>query len=223
MAKVRSLEELNDKLTADLARRKKEITYLKTAISKSSGSSQASFMRAGVTILYAHWEGFIKASANFYLFYVINKMSDKRLKIHSTFQISALWNTFRKNENNIKNPILFTEKVAPIVLEGCKPENFGSVFDFTSNVNSEEVEKIMVLLGLDHTTLLDTEDTSLPPPKNVIDVKLVDTRNAIAHGEHRELALDDYELVEKLTLGLMDSFSNIILNAASTQSYLSDS
>lgn len=62
--KIRTLEDLNDRLTADLVWRKIEIADLKALIENRSfsDSKHNTLLRGGVTLLYAHWEGYIKSS-----------------------------------------------------------------------------------------------------------------------------------------------------------------
>lgn len=63
--KIRTVEILSDKISEDLAWRKKELTDLKYIIdTKSLSLVRKSLLgRCGIAILYAHWEGFIKKSS----------------------------------------------------------------------------------------------------------------------------------------------------------------
>jgi len=69
---IRRLEELNDQLSSELAWRKKELSVIKSLIDTGSFSTskKTALLRSGVTILYAHWEGFIKQAASIYLEFV---------------------------------------------------------------------------------------------------------------------------------------------------------
>jgi hypothetical protein len=70
--KIRTLEHLNQRLTDDLIWRKKEISDLKSLIESKnfSTSKHNAILRSGVTLLYAHWEGYIKTAATSYLEFV---------------------------------------------------------------------------------------------------------------------------------------------------------
>ncbi|WRH67859.1 MAG: MAE_28990/MAE_18760 family HEPN-like nuclease [Planktothrix sp. GU0601_MAG3] len=70
--KIRTLEQLNKQLSDKLVWRKKELSSLKAMIDwKSPSLDQRNvLLRSGITILYAHWEGFIKVAANSYLEFV---------------------------------------------------------------------------------------------------------------------------------------------------------
>ena len=57
--------------------------------------------------------------------------------------------------------------------------------------------------------------------ENLIDEKFLGTRNAISHGEYREIDVDTFnELYEEVT-GLINLFKNQVLNATYTESYKS--
>lgn len=61
--KIENLEDLQDKIDKDLAWRKKELTSIKSDVQMSNTkerSEQSRAIRAGITLLYAHWEGAIK-------------------------------------------------------------------------------------------------------------------------------------------------------------------
>ena len=67
---VRTSEELADSLAEDLVWRKKELTVLRQLVSTASADRKGVLVRSLVAILYAHWEGFLKNTANSYLEYV---------------------------------------------------------------------------------------------------------------------------------------------------------
>ncbi len=80
--KVRTAEELNDKLSKDLIWRKKELSEVKSLIETKtfSSSKHKALIRSGICLLYAHWEGFVKLAANSYLEYVrMQKLSYEEL------------------------------------------------------------------------------------------------------------------------------------------------
>lgn len=68
--KIRSKEELVDSMTADLGWRKKELTTLYNSVMTANSKNLHTALRCAVVMLYAHWEGFIKNSAESYLSYV---------------------------------------------------------------------------------------------------------------------------------------------------------
>ena len=68
--KIRSTEELINYLDDDLAWRRKEIIELR-AVARSAKEKKADVhVRAGIAMLYAHWEGFVKNASNAYVIFV---------------------------------------------------------------------------------------------------------------------------------------------------------
>src|ERR1035438_9312893 len=69
---IRTVEQLVDAVSTEISWRRKELTDLQIML-ESAGDSrtrQAALSRAALALLYAHWEGFVKAVAEFYLEFV---------------------------------------------------------------------------------------------------------------------------------------------------------
>ncbi len=69
---IRTVDQLNEFLSGEIIWRKKELTALRSLVesAKSSTDKQNALIRSGMTVLYAHWEGFVKAAASAYLEFV---------------------------------------------------------------------------------------------------------------------------------------------------------
>src|ERR1051325_3222069 len=77
MTSIRTLAELQDAMSEEFAWRKKELHSLKSlVISNEDTRNRNLFIRAAITLLYAHWEGFVGQIGHYYLEFV----SQKRLK-----------------------------------------------------------------------------------------------------------------------------------------------
>lgn len=68
--RIRSLDQLVQFLDDELAWRKKELTTLKFMLGKSRKRESVLLLRAALCVLYAHWEGFVKAAATSYVSFV---------------------------------------------------------------------------------------------------------------------------------------------------------
>ena len=65
---INGIEDFEDELVEDLAWRKREMINLSFAVEAESTDLQKSVLvRAGISLLCAHWEGYIRHAANAYI------------------------------------------------------------------------------------------------------------------------------------------------------------
>lgn len=208
--KVRSEEELSDRLAGDLIWRKKELTTLKKLLSVASVDRRAVLCRSVLAILYAHWEGFIKNASYYYVQY----LTTRRLRyseVTSNFVALGLMKRLREAASR-SNP---SEMIDVIELfRGGSDGRFRATRDdinTESNLSSRVLRSMTTYLGLDYSPF---EMRAL-----LIDERLLDNRNKIAHGEYLSLEpADTIELVGEIT-ALLESFRDQIENAAALSSY----
>ena len=67
--KIKTIEKLEELLLQDLAWRKKEMLSLKILVDKDQ-VNEPILLRAGIALLCAHFEGFIKRASNCYIGYI---------------------------------------------------------------------------------------------------------------------------------------------------------
>jgi len=210
---IRTLEQLSDSLARDLVWRKKELADLKSLIetSRVASSKEKALLRSGITILYAHWEGFVKAAASNYLEHI----AMKRLRydeLSSNFVALALKAKLSQvNESN--KATIFTEAIDFIRLE-LKERSiipYKDIIRTGSNLSSSILREITCVLGIDYS-LYETKQV-------LIDEKLLARRNTIAHGEYLQLDKDDYLELHSQVVGMMDTFRNQIDNCAAQENY----
>jgi hypothetical protein len=210
---IRTLEQLSDSLAEDLAWRKKELSNLKSLIETSSMSSSQErvLLRSGITILYAHWEGFIKTAASNYLEYV----AMQRLRydeLSSNFVALALKQKLSQaNETN--KATIFTETIDFIRTQLIKRSSvpYKDVVQTGANLSSSVLREITCVLGLDYS-FYETKQI-------LIDNKLLAKRNFVAHGEYIKLDKEDYLQLHSQVINMMDTFRNQVDNCATIESY----
>lgn len=210
MSSIRTLSELQDHLDREMSWRVKEISAFRLA-SKSNGSERKFFIRAGVGLVYAHWEGFIKSASKYYLNFVDNQGHTYR-ELKSCFAVFGLkkslemLSTSRKSFSNI-------EAFDFILLELDQRANLkmSSAIDTESNLTSKVFSNVAASLGI----CTDTYSTKF----HLIDESLVRRRNKVAHGEYLEVSGPDFgELVDEM-LVLMRNYKTDLENAASMKEY----
>ena len=209
---IRTVEQLNQTLSNELAWRKKELSTLKLLAEDRGGipGKRDTLVRAGVALLYAHWEGFIKAASTAYLEYV----ASKRLKYNElAVNFVALSMRSELNDAGATFKSAIHNRVAEFFInrlsEYSNVPSEGVIR--TSNLNSEELRNITDLLGLDYS-IYETK-------QNLIDEKLLYSRNNIAHGSYLRIDLEEYIYVQQQVILMMDWFRNQIENCILMESY----
>ncbi len=213
--KIRTINDLQDAIDAEMGWRKRELSAVKANIQSARNFAKDTALRSGVTLLYAHWEGAIKNIAEFYLMYVSSlKLPYGDLKF-SFLALSVSEKT--KLFSETKKSILHTKIVGEIFdLYSSKSQiPYSGIIKTNSNLNSEVFVEIMSVIGLE----TDKYETNF----QLIDTVLLNMRNKIAHGEKlASIDLDEkrYNEIHDKIFTLIDMFSVQVLNAAVNKEYL---
>ncbi len=211
MSKIRGLTELQVALDGALSWRIKEIAYVRSNAKKTSSSAQATYVRAGVPLLYAHWEGFIKRASEVYLEYVANQ--------NLTFdQLASCFVVFGA-KGHLNN--LISSRKSAVTIEAVKfLRTSGSTvanISLTNAVNTESNLSSTVFANI--ATSVGVDFNKYAAYSNLIDESLLDRRNKIAHGEYLELDADAFDSLVEEVLALLRQYKNDIENLASTAAY----
>jgi len=209
---ARTLEQLNDILDSEFAWRRKELTEIRSRIPVSQQPSQAMLLRAGVALLYAHWEGFVKHASNTFIEYV-----RKQRHQYDELGLGLLALCVRRRLHGLaesNNPETHIETLHFLLNElgGRARIPLEGVIRTKSNLNSQRFKRIVVFLGLDYKPY--------EPQEKLIDHQLVKWRNQIAHGEYRNPRRDEFDGLYPHVVDMMARFKNDISNSAATQRYL---
>ena len=210
MIKIRTLDEMQTALDHEMAWRIKEIGVFKVGAG-GNGPQRKSFIRAGVALLYAHWEGFIKSSSEIYLSYVESRALPYR-DLKSCFVVFGLKGKInslvesRKSVSNVEAMDFILSK-----MDETAKLQIGSAINTDSNLTSKVFSNIAGSLNI---------DISLYQTKfHLIDSSLVERRNKVAHGEFLEIGGGDFSKLVDDMLGLMRLYKTDLENAASLESY----
>ncbi len=210
MAKVKTLDQLQDVLDKEMSWRIKEIGVFRVG-SKSNSSGRKPFIRAGIALLYAHWEGFIKAASEYYLTFVESRGHTYRdLKTcFSVFGLKGKLDTLV--EANKSAPNIAAMEFILSEMEAIAKLHIGSAIKAESNLTSKVFTNI--------ATSLDIEIDQYETKFNLIDSSLVGRRNKIAHGEFLELDGKEFGKLADDVLNLMRAYKTDLENAASLKKY----
>lgn len=210
MAEIRTLDQLQDALDSEMAWRVKEVKAFSVA-SKGNGPERRYFIRAGVALLYAHWEGFIKASSEMYLKFVDSRgLKYSELKsCFSVFGLKTKLQTLAASRQSLANIDAFD--FIRSELENTARLQLGSAINTESNLTSKVFSNIATSLNINVA-----EYTSR---FNLIDESLVHRRNKIAHGEFLDIGGPEFGDLLDEVLQIMREYKTDLENAASLAAY----
>jgi len=212
--KIRTTEQLSDRLAADLAWRKKELAEIKSLVETRNVSDQRhrALVRSSVCILYSHWEGFVKLAANAYLDYVrFQRLSYQELS--SNFLALAMKEKLKESKETNKPSVYIP--VCEFFISELNQRSIlpKEAISTASNLSSEILKEITAVLGLDFSPY--------STKANLIDEKLLKTRNEIAHGEYLVFDREEYIEVHQKIIEMLDLFRTQIENAAIQEQFKS--
>ncbi len=213
--KIRTLNDLQDSIDAEMAWRKHELSTIRENVASARKSVKDTAIRAGIALLYAHWEGAIKNIAMFYLEYVaMLKLPYGEIK--PNFLAISLKNNLKTFEESNKSTIhtkIISEVINSNNVKSTIP--IDGIIKTNSNLNSDIFVEVMATIGLDCS--------AYESSYKLIDSILLDKRNKVAHGERIEsLDLDEtryYKIHEKIR-NLIRQFADQVSNAACLKQYL---
>lgn len=208
---IRTKEELQKRLHDQLAWRKQELTRIMLHIDESSGEARATALRAGVALLYAHWEGFVKNAMDAFLEYISNR-NLKLGELQPNLAALAIQGKFRKAEQSSR--IEFRKEIVSSIRAGTESANLSAKMapSTRANLTYDVFKEITTSLGLD-ISLYSTKEM-------LINESLVSARNNIAHGEFVLIDVQQFKAMKEDIVSLMDLFSDQVQNAAATKAYL---
>lgn len=212
--KIKTVEKLEELLMQDFAWRKKEMLSLKILVEKDE-VNEPILLRAGIALLCAHFEGFIKRASNCYIGYVAEqkelygdlKKNFAALKMEKEFKSCAL----SEKHSVHKKLLMMHDNLATKTFKEKYDEN--SPFISThSNPSSKELKEILETIGVE-SDIFETKAT-------YIDSSLLEKRHHVVHGERSDLDKEDFLITFEIIIELIEKYKDLIINAADKKEYL---
>lgn len=213
MKPARTASQLLEQLDNEFAWRLTEIASLRKAIRNSEGFMQSALLRASVTLLYAHWEGYVKMAAIRYGAYISSLRITFGEAQRSFAGLKAL--TYVRQLHTIKKQIFAASELL-LALQDMNSERVTLNLDaHISNVGNLDYNLFEQIAGF---LCLDT--SSYAAKKTLIDESLLKNRNEIAHGDYLLIDPEGFDTLSDEILAMMRQFKTDIQNAVTLRAYL---
>jgi hypothetical protein len=212
MSKIRSLTDLQNAMSAEFAWRKKELAQLKTLVLRNEKTHHRDMsIRSAITLLYAHWEGFIKQLGGFYLEFVA-RQGLRNDALADNFLAVAMGTVINNAtaSRKVKVRLDVVDFFKSQATEKSKLNYRGGV-NTRSNLNAAVLQDIVLMLGLDYSAFQTKE--------KLIDERLLSNRNHIAHGKQLLIDFDEYVNLHDEVVVMMQAIYDQIDNAANLGKY----
>jgi hypothetical protein len=215
--KIRTATELSDYLDSDLSWRKRELITIENLIRHPSKNEtlERFYLRSGIVLLYAHWEGAVKTSSKAYLNFVaysrtsLPDMTDNFIAVALRTQILQAGLAKKPSIHNALVNFFTSGMRSPVQIP------YDTIFENQGNLNSDLFQEITLLLGIPYHTIYNTR-------RNLIDEVLLYNRNLVAHGDGQMLMSVDvvrFLEIRKLIVEMLEMFNTDVLNYALMQKY----
>ncbi len=205
MARIDTIDKLASKIDRDLAWRKKELIALNSHAETHRDNKH--ILRAVFPLICAHYEGFLKKSAEIYLQHV----SDLRIpliELKHAFAPFILKSEFMRCDGS-KRASVRAQVIAnyaevlniPMIISDPK-----SFIDTESNPKPDVLTEILESLAVD--------PSSFQTKFTFINDSLLKSRNAIVHGEFCDVSFNEFQDVMNTTLEIMEEIKDLLLDSS---------
>ena len=213
MRPARTASQLLEQLDNEFAWRLTEIASLRKAIRNAGGPTQVALLRASVTLLYAHWEGYVKTAAIRYGAYISSLRINFSEAQRSFSGLKAL--SYVKQLHSLKKQIFVSSELLS-ALHSVDDDRLSLNLDAhianVGNLDYDLFEQIAQFLCIDAK--------SYSAKKTLIDESLLKKRNEIARGDYLLIDMDGFEVLSDEILEIMRQFKTDIQNAVALKAYL---
>lgn len=196
-------------VAAEYAWRRKEMTVMKFEAASASEKKRSALMKSAMLIFYSHWEGFVKQSF-FFLCQLINSKKLPASRLKSSFSVFRIFDEVGDGKlGNFDNCLRLISALENDVVFSL---NYKKHISTKSNLNSEVFSDLM--------RKFDVSVSQIDLKFKALDEVVLNYRNAIAHGEYRDVDEPDFENFCLVVVSLIDGFKTHLENYVATKGYL---
>ncbi|WP_442937717.1 MAE_28990/MAE_18760 family HEPN-like nuclease [Nonomuraea sp. SBT364] len=209
---IRSVDELGSHLIEELKWRSAELDTWEGLASSCRHHQRTGVLRAGVALLYAHWEGYIKEAARAYLEYIslqglrVGDLRDELAAVALRTMLGSGEQSKRSSDHTSIVSALRTE-----LQRKAHISHERSMIRTRSNLKFDVFEDIMHSIGCD--------SSRHELQRAMINNRLVKSRNDIAHGRRLVIEVEDWIDMRTRVGAILKDVRDQIRVAAETQAY----
>lgn len=186
---------------------------MKAAVKAADAAAKTVLLRALITLIYAHWEGYVRECANRYFEYL-----KIRNKPYAELERQIYVNTFLVRLDALHRSRSSLEKRCALVndiLNGTT-STFRYVhpmlIDTKSNLNTNVTKEICLICSVD--------PSHFETKRIFIDQLILKRRNAVAHGQQEFIHENEVDSLVTEILGLMQHFRTLLENKVYQKQFL---
>lgn len=212
MSKIRSLEDLIDRLSDNARSRKRELISIRQTLPPATPGPTTFSVRVAPVMAYAHWEGFVKDAATVYLAY-LSKKSVPLSRLKPNLQALACRSELITAAGATKRIQPHLSVVARLVDRAGEAVTVPhDVIDTESNLTWDVFSNICLAVGID-------TDGFWSEHRGLID-DMFRARCEVSHGQLFAPKSEDAAQYVDFVLAALNVFTTDIENAAATNSHL---
>jgi hypothetical protein len=205
MPQVRTPDDFSAAITSDLTWRIREISDFRAAVRRMDAAYRPSVLRAGVPLIYAHWEGHVVFVARAYVDFLATRRPTYGT-LQSSFRLNEFYGEFRRlsqTELNYQQQINLIKRIASSGTAQFRRVN-PEIVSSGSNLKSDILSDLCSYLSIDVNRFSDDFE--------FIDKILVHRRNNIAHGQFMNVEESTLIDMSDRVIKIMRMFNNAVDN-----------
>jgi len=203
---------LSDLFDEEMIWRRRELSDMKAAVKSADLAAKSVLLRAITTMIYAHWEGYVRSCAKRYFEYLTirrKRYAELERQIYvNTFLVR--FDAFYQSRANIETRCRLVNEILDGI-NGTFHYVPPALVDTKSNLSTDVVKEICLICSID--------PSHFEEKRTLIDQLLLRRRNAIAHGQQEFIHEDDIHHLVGETLALMQHFSTLLENKIYLRKY----
>lgn len=194
------------KLSDELGWRRKELMFYKNLVHGAQPKTQGSYLRGAVALLYAHWEGFVKAAGELYLEFITEQRLTHRQLADHLLAIAAKKRIHAAIES--KKAWVHLDLVGLFMTDDMdkRAKSLVGAVETHANLTVDVFQNICTQLGLQYRPEYQTAE------KPIIE-RLLKVRNSVAHGDYSVVDIAEFDQLHSRVDTMLTLFRDDIENA----------